>query len=61
MSFPNVNHRCGEERPASTVDERQHSLNRVVRTRAAHNSNKPEAQPPQNTCGRISNSPWPRS
>ena len=38
MSFPKDNYRCGEELPVSTVDEGQHSLNPVVRTRAAHYS-----------------------
>ena len=43
MKFPNDNFRCGEERLASTVEERQHSLNPVVRTRATHSpKNKPD-------------------
>ena len=43
MSFANDNYRCGEELPVSTVDERQHLLSPMVRTRAAHHSeNKPD-------------------
>lgn len=49
MSFPNDNYRCGEELPASTVDERQHSLNPVVRTRAAH---YPKNKPDESRTGR---------
>ena len=38
MSFPNGNYSCVGDRPATTVGERQHSLNWVVRARAAHYS-----------------------
>lgn len=43
MSLPNVNSRCREELSASTVHERQHSLNPMERTRAVHYSqNEPD-------------------
>ena len=43
MSFPNDNYRRVGKRPAATVDARQHSVNPVMRTRAAHYSkNKPD-------------------
>ena len=43
MSFPNDNYRRVGKRPAAPVDERQHSLDPVMRTRATHYSkNKPD-------------------
>src|ERR1017187_3419030 len=43
MSIRHSNYRCVKERPATTVDERQHSLNSVLLGRAAgHSQNKPD-------------------
>ena len=41
MSIRHSNYRCVKERPATTVDERQHSLNSVLRA-AGHSQNKPD-------------------
>lgn len=42
MSLPNGNYRRVGKRPAATVDECQHSLDLVMRTRTArHSKNKP--------------------
>ena len=43
MSIRHSNYRCVEERPATTVDERQHSLNSILLAQAAgHSQTKPD-------------------
>ena len=43
MSIRHSNNRCIEERPATNVGERQHSLNPILSARAArHSQNKPD-------------------
>ena len=43
MSIPHSNYRCVEEGAATTVDERQHSLNSVLLARVAgHSQTKPD-------------------
>jgi len=43
MSIRHSNYRCVEERPATTVDERQHSLNSILLARdAGHSQTKPD-------------------
>jgi len=47
MSVRNRNYRCGEERPASTDDEKQYSLDSIPLARAArHSQNKPDESRP---------------
>jgi len=43
MSIRHCNHRCIEEHPATTVDEKQHSLNTILLVRVAgHSHTKPD-------------------
>jgi hypothetical protein len=43
MSIRQSNYRCVEEPPATTRDERQHSLDSILLARAAgHSQNKPD-------------------
>jgi hypothetical protein len=51
MNFPNGNYSYVEDHPATTVDERRHSLSPVVRTRAAHNS---KSKPDESRTGKES-------
>jgi hypothetical protein len=43
MSIRHSNYRCVEEDPATTVDEKQHSLNSILLIRASgHSQTKPD-------------------
>ena len=49
MSFPNDNYRSVGKRQVATVDEKQHSLNPVMSSRAPHYSKK---KPDESRTGR---------
>jgi hypothetical protein len=49
MSVRHSNYHCVEDRPATTIDERQHSLNSILLPRAAGDS---QTKPDESRTGR---------